>query len=151
MDAEARPAVTLEPITPDNWRACARLKVAPPQERFVAAVTYYLSLCAYDDGPWTPLAVHAGEEIVGFVMWAIDDDDDSFWIGGLVIDERHQRRGYGRAVVEQLVAQAQRESRTVALSYEPENMTARSLYSRLGFVETGETIDDEIIARRKTT
>lgn len=127
------------------------MEVAASQRGFVAPVTYYLSLCAYDDGPWSPLAALVGDEIVGFVMWGIDDVDESFWIGGLVIDERHQRQGYGRDVVEQLIWRARSERRPVALSYELENVAARSLYQRLGFVETGETIDNEVVARLHTT
>lgn len=46
-----------------------------------------------------PSRVRAGDEVVGFVMWGIDPTDESFWIGGLIIDRRHQRQGYGRAVV----------------------------------------------------
>jgi len=148
MGEDDRPSVSLSPITPENWRACAGLEVGGSQQEFVAPVTYYLSLCAYDGGPWSPLAVQVKGEVVGFVMWAIDDEEGSFWIGGLVIDRRHQRRGYGRSVVEQLVGRAERERRQVALSYEAENVAARSLYRELGFVETGETVDGEIVARR---
>lgn len=151
MGEEHPPGVSLSTITPNNWRACARLEVTGSQQEFVAPVTYYLSLCAYDEGPWNPLAVQVNGEVVGFVMWAIDDEDDSFWIGGLVIDRRHQRRGYGRNVVVQLLGRAERERRQVALSYEPENVGARLLYRELGFVETGETVDGEIVARRLST
>jgi diamine N-acetyltransferase len=35
----------------------------------------------------------------------------------------------------------------VALSYAPENRVARDLYLGLGFVESGEVEDDEIVAR----
>ena len=34
-------------------------------------MTYYLALCHYG-GVWHPLAVYAADEVVGFVMWAID-------------------------------------------------------------------------------
>jgi diamine N-acetyltransferase len=40
--------------------------------------------------------------------------------------------------------------REAALSYEPENTVARQLYASLGFVETDERVDDEIVARRPT-
>ena len=144
---ERPPLVTLEPVGPGNWRACAGLTVTPSQQRFVATVAYYLALCAYDDGTWNALAVRAAEDVVGFVMWAIDTDD-SFWIGGLVIDARHQKKGYGASVVDQMVSRAKEEGRSVALSYELDNTVARSLYGKLGFVETGETVDDEVVARR---
>ena len=150
------PSVTLRDVDDRTWRPCADLTVTPEQAEFVAPVTRYLALCAYSRGPWAPLAVLDGDEVVGFVMWGVDRDDDndedrdddSLWIGGLVIDQRHQRRGYGRAVVEALVERARAGGHSsVALSYQPHN-PARALYAALGFVETGETEGDEVVARR---
>src|SRR5438105_4167076 len=82
--------VVLGEVAAGNWRACAALEVADEQEEFVAPVAYYLALCAYGDSPWRPLAVRVRDEVVGFVMWGRDPADGSFWIGGLVIDRRHQ-------------------------------------------------------------
>jgi diamine N-acetyltransferase len=145
-------AVLLEDIGPDNWRACTALEVAEPQREFVAPVAYYLTLCAYDEGPWRPLAVRADGEVVGFVMWGVDPEDESFWIGGLVIDRRQQGRGHGRAVVARLLERAASSGHhEAALSYQPENTVARSLYSRMGFVETGEVDGDETVARKRLT
>jgi diamine N-acetyltransferase len=142
--------VTLEDVGADNWRACTALEVEQSQQRFVAPVAYYLALCAYGESPWQPLAVRSGDDVVGFVMWGIDPEDESFWIGGLTIDRRHQRRGYGRAVVAQLLERAASDGhRGAALSYDPQNTLARSLYSSMGFVETGELADDETVARRQ--
>jgi diamine N-acetyltransferase len=144
--------VVLEDVGADNWRACTALEVEQPQLRFVAPVAYYLAMCAYGNGPWHPLAVRVDEEIVGFVMWGIDPADESFWIGGLVIDRRQQRRGYGRAVVTQLLDRAASDGRhEAALSYDPQNKQARSLYASLGFVETGEVEGDETVARKRLT
>jgi diamine N-acetyltransferase len=88
---------------------------------------------------------------VGFVMHGVDPDDESAWIGGLVIDRAHQRRGVGRAVVDLLVARAAAEGRASALSYEPANAVAKSLYERAGFAETGERDGAEVVARRPLT
>jgi diamine N-acetyltransferase len=142
--------VILEDVHADNWRACTALEVEEPQQRFVASVAYYLALCAYGDSPWRPLAVRAGDEVVGFVMWGIDPADESFWIGGLIIDRRHQRQGYGRAVVAQLLERAASKGhREAALSYHTGNTLAQSLYASMGFVETGELVDDETVARKR--
>lgn len=144
--------VILEEVRAENWRACTALEVDEPQQHFVVPVANYLALCAYGDSPWHPLAVRVGEEIVGFVMWGVDPADESFWIGGLVIDRRYQRRGYGRAVVEALLERAVSEGHeTAALSYEPQNTVARSLYASMGFIETGEFDDDEAVARKRLT
>ena len=140
----------LEAVDAHNWQQCAALEVGQWQQRFVAPVTYYLALCAYGDSPWQPLAVRVGEAVVGLVMWGVDPEDQSFWIGGLVIDRRHQQRGYGRAVVAQLLDRAAADGhREAALSYDPENTLARSLYASMGFVETGEVVDDETVARKQ--
>jgi GNAT superfamily N-acetyltransferase len=70
-------------------------------------------------------------DVVGFVMWGVDPEDESFWIGGLIIDRRHQRRGYGRALVAQLLERAASDGhREAALSYDPQKRWLRSLSTR---------------------
>lgn len=142
------PTVELRDVTAANWRACADLEVTADQSEFVTPVTRYLCLCHYG-GVWNPLAVYAGGEWVGFVMWAVDADDASGWIGGLIVDRRRQRRGYGRAAVEALCARLRDEQgcRSFALSYAPGNVAARCLYASLGFTETDEREGDEVVAR----
>ena len=97
------PVVTLRPVDAGSWRDVAALTVAPGQERFVAAPTYYLALCAYGD-VWQPMSVHdADDRVVGFLMWGIDDEDGSCWLGGVLVDRAHQGRGVGRAAVVEAV------------------------------------------------
>jgi diamine N-acetyltransferase len=89
----------------------------------------------------------AGKEIVGFAMWAVDDAENSFWIGGLLVSAELQRRGYGRAAMELLLEiAAERGHKEVALTYQSAN-PAREFYRGLGFVETGEMEGDEVVAR----
>jgi diamine N-acetyltransferase len=81
-------------------------------------------------------------------MWALDDEDGSVWLGGLVIDAAAQGVGVGRATVMAFLRRfSQDGSVNVALSYSPDNTIARKLYADIGFVETGEMEDDEIVAR----
>jgi diamine N-acetyltransferase len=140
--------IELREVGAGNWRACADLEVAAEQRDFVSPVARYLCLCHYG-GVWQPLAVYAGDEVVGFVMWAVDPGDQSGWIGGLVIDQARQRRGYGRATVEALTRRLLETGgcSSCALSYSPSNAAARALYASMGFVETGEIEDDELVAR----
>jgi diamine N-acetyltransferase len=139
--------ISLEPVTEDNWRACAALSVRPDQQAFVNDVAYYLCMCHYGS-VWQPLAVVSGGEVVGFCIWGVDDDR-SRWIGGVVVDAARQRTGIGRALVVALRDRLAAEPGcpNVALSYSPDNTAARALYASLGFVETGEMEDDEIVAR----
>jgi diamine N-acetyltransferase len=140
--------VELSEVTADTWRACADLEVSAEQRGFVSPVARYLCLCHYG-GVWHPLAVTHDGKIVGFVMWAVDPDDRSGWVGGLVIGVEHQRRGYGRAALLILLERLRREQgcTSAAISYAPENTVAHDLYTSLGFAETGEREDDELVAR----
>lgn len=149
-----RPAVAVALVEVDatNWQAVAEVAPRPGQERFVAPITYYLCLGHYNQ-IWRSLAVVVDGKVVGHIMWAIDDADGSRWIGGVVIDAAAQGRGIGRAALLALIdrLRADPDCREVALSYNPENHVARKLYADLGFVETGEMEDDEIVARRPIT
>ena len=150
---DPRPVVRLRPVDAGSWRDVARLTVGPGQERFVAAPTHYLALCAYGD-VWHPMSVHGADDaVVGFLMWGIDDADGSCWLGGILVDVSQQGRGVGRAtVVEAIRLLRDQTGRTrFALSYQPDNVVARGLYASLGFVETGEVDDDEVVARLSTT
>ena len=121
-------AVELEPVDARSWRDCAALEVTDDQRAFVAPVTRYLALCAYDDGPWTPWAARLDGVVVAFTMIGLDPQDDSLWIGGLVVDATKQGLGLGRGVVESVVSQARHQARSsVALSVSPDNVRARRL------------------------
>ena len=148
---EPAAAVSLRPPDAVSRGAVEGLTVAPGQERFVAAPAHYLDLCA-SGGVWQPWAVHdtaATDAVVGFLMWAVDDEDGSVWLGGLFVDAAHQGRGLGRAAVVAAldVLRDRAGAAGFALAYHPANTVARGLYASLGFVETGEVDDDEVVAR----
>ena len=148
----ARMPIHLTPVDAENWRAVAALKVHETQRDWVAEPLYYLSLCHYSPTGWTPLAIlDGGDKVVGFLMWATDPEDGAAWLGGIIVDAQEQGRGIGRAAVEAALALlAEDHGKTsFALSYEPENVAARGLYGSIGFAETGEMEDTEVVARLK--
>ena len=146
--ANEQPQVCLRPVTRENWRAVARLKVTEAQREFVAEPCYYLALCCYG-GDWHPLAMDVEGQVVGLMMWAVDEKDGSCWLGGILVDQAVQGRGYGRRAVREAVSMLNREHgyRHFVLSYQPANLAARQLYQKLGFIETTEWEDDEVAAR----
>ena len=139
--------VTLHSVDRTNWRAVTRLTLAESQREFVAEPSYYLALCCYD-GTWKPLAVYLDEQLIGFMMWVVDPADGSCWLGGILIDQKHQRKGYGRLAIKAAIAKLAEEHgyQQFALSYSPEN-SAKHLYHSIGFKETEEWEGDEIVAR----
>jgi diamine N-acetyltransferase len=153
-------AVTLREITDENREAVRALRVAPGQERFVSSVSGALREAAgYPQGkPWWR-AVYAGDEPVGFVMlsWNVEPRPPEiigpWFLWKLLIDERHQGRGYGAEVVRQIAALVRAEGGSELLtSYVPEDDGPAGFYERLGFVPTGALDPDgEVIVRLTLT
>jgi len=141
-------SVVVEPVGAGNWRAVVNVAARRDQELFVMPVAWYLALCQYEGLGWKPYAIRQGNEYVGFVMAAVDEEENSYWIGGFVINAAHQRLGYGRKAMQILLKWGTAMGcDTAGLSYKPDNVTAKALYAGLRFVETGETSDDGIVAR----
>lgn len=148
MNRRSAPEVQLVDIDATNWREIANLAPHPEQQTFVADTTYYLCLSHFGQ-EWHCLGIESAGRIVGHIMWGLENDEG--WIGGLVIDATDQGRGIGTAAMEAICQRlaAMPEVEQLALSYQPTNETARRLYLRLGFTETGEMEGDEVVARRK--
>jgi diamine N-acetyltransferase len=144
--------ISLLPVNHDNWRDIAHLKVSEAQREFVAEPCYYLALCCYGND-WHPLAICLDEQVIGFMMWAIDPADGSCWLGGILVDQGWQRHGYGKQAVQAAITMLKREygHRHFALSYQPANLAAKNLYNKLGFIEMNEWEDSEIVARLSLT
>jgi diamine N-acetyltransferase len=149
-DRTGRP-VTLHAVDADNWRAVADCAPRDDQRDWVPALAArYLVLSSRED-TWTSLAVRAGDEVAGHIMWA-RDEDGSHWIGGMLIDAAHQGTGIGRAAVRTLASwlSAREDCTAVRLSYAPVNQAAAHLYTSLGFRPTGVEEDGEVVAELVT-
>jgi diamine N-acetyltransferase len=114
----------------------------------VASNLYSLAEC-HVEPTFTPLAIYAGDELVGFATTGYDDEAGRWWICRFMIDARRQGRGYGTAALRELI-DLMRERHgcdAIYLGYEPDNAVAQRLYARAGFAPTGEINDGEIVAR----
>ncbi|MCK7527514.1 MAG: GNAT family N-acetyltransferase [Ignavibacteriales bacterium] len=103
-------------------------------------------------GRWDfhPFGAHVNDTPVGFVMYCFNFNHPRFqaFIMRLMVDERFQGKGYGRAIMQQVldVFRENEQVKNVGISYEPHNESARKLYASLGFVEPGEMLEDETLA-----
>jgi hypothetical protein len=70
--------VPLQPVSRENWRACARLELQPDQARFVAPNVYSLAQ-ALTEPEDCPLVIYAGDTVVGFRLRALPDCD-AIWL-----------------------------------------------------------------------
>jgi diamine N-acetyltransferase len=148
----AHGTVTLHDVVADDRRDLLDLRVARDQRTFVGPVANYLAICLLDM-KWQPLAIRADAELVGFVMWSRSPFDGSYWIGGFQIDRLHQRRGQGRSALIALIEalRAKPGCHEIVLTYLPGNEVARRLYASLGFLESDEMLEDEVVARLGVT
>ncbi|MEA4870444.1 MAG: GNAT family N-acetyltransferase [Christensenella sp.] len=135
-----------------NYLPVLDLRVSPEQETFVASNQYSLAQ-AYAQPECVPLALYAENRPVGFAMYALDEDDHQYWIYRLMIDQRHQGKGYGRAAMTLLIDRirglSDEEHASILISFEPENQTARQLYESLGFLPDGRVMYGEVVYRLK--
>jgi diamine N-acetyltransferase len=138
--------VSLRQLSPDNARAVVALRVAPEQAQFVASNANSLA-DAYVHRELRPLAVYAGDELVGFVMYGQDPDDGNWWVVRMMIDERFQGQGYGRGAMVALIGLMREEHQceSIRLGVDPANQAAIRLYESLGFRDTGEVHYDEMV------
>jgi diamine N-acetyltransferase len=142
-------------VTKDNWKELTRLKVREDQTHFVASNLYSIAESQFGDeyeGHWDlyPFGIYDGETPVGFLMYGynFEHPKQQAFIIRLMVDEKHQGKGYGRFGMQRMleIFRAEERIRCVGISYEPENEAARKLYASLGFEETGEVVGGEVVA-----
>ena len=144
---KSKPAISLRPVTRDNFHDVVELKVREDQKTFVAPNVYSIAESKYY--PWmTPEAIYAGETLVGFTMTGYSEKDAAVWIIRLMIADGFQGKGYGREAMRQIIANlsARPDCDRILISYEPENRVAKMLYASLGFAPTGEIRYGEEVA-----
>ncbi|MGE6261030.1 GNAT family N-acetyltransferase [Heyndrickxia sporothermodurans] len=49
-------------------------------------------------------AIYSKEDLVGFIVYCTKlDKDDNYWISAIMIDKKHQGKGYGKAAMGMLI------------------------------------------------
>lgn len=141
----------LKPITKDNWVKAISLKVREDQRNFVTTNAVSLAQLNFLEN-FHAKGIYNDEEMVGFALYGIDEDDHEYWIYRMMIDEKHQGKGYGkeavRLVIEDIKNMKEDCHQTITLSYEPTNVHAKCVYEKMGFKEVeGLIIGDEQVSR----
>ena len=153
----------LEKINGKNVWDILKLKVRKEQENFVASndisiIEAYTAITG--NGCAFPFGIYDNDTPIGFLMIGFGTDDywedaplvaaDNYNLWRLMIDEKYQNKGYGKKAVKLALEFIKSfpcgKAEYCWLSYEPENDVAHHLYHSFGFVETGETDGNELIA-----
>jgi GNAT superfamily N-acetyltransferase len=138
-------SIELREITEANREAVLALHAGSAEGRFVSSVADSLEEAAEtpEGSPWYR-AVYPDGEPVGFVMvsWNVTprppDIIGPWFLWKLLVDERHQGKGIGRAVVLEVVRLIRAEGASELLtSHAVGEGGPDGFYERLGFVPTG--------------
>ena len=142
-------------ITEDNYHELIDLEVKPDQKNcfyFKSTKPNMMSLAeAYVRKSGEVLAVYNGDTMIGCIyyqLYTLPDGKKEAWITRLMLDQRYQGKGFGRKTMEMLIAWIKKEAGEnlrIGLSYEPENVLAKSLYDSLRFVPNGEETAGQVV------
>ena len=139
------PEVVLREITRENFSECASLTVEPWQVELVATNLKSLAEAKIDSALF-PFAIYDRAAVgspldrhrmLGFTMLEIRRGVG--FIVRLMIDKEHQRKGYGRAAMVEVIRQLRLhpEVRLIATSHRRKNEAASKLCRELGFRDWG--------------
>jgi len=157
--------VEFRKITFNNMDECFSIAVHKEQEAFVSNVMETLAQ-AYvmsETTPTTAYGVYVNDVVVGFIIYGYHTGQglgseifvkNCYHIWCIIVDKNHQGKGYGRQMVEKMIAEIKTlphdKGDYIYTSYDLGNVTSKTLFDSLGFVDTGERFDDdddEIIVR----
>ncbi|MCP4600725.1 MAG: GNAT family N-acetyltransferase [Proteobacteria bacterium] len=143
---DSKQPIELCEITMDNFYECIDMSVAEHQQGFVASNMYSLAE-AKADGVSIPLAIYSSGVMVGFIMYNFDSESGTGYIDRLMVAAEHQRRGYGRAAMLEVISRLRNTPGCLRIrtSFDPPNTVADALYQGLGFRRTGEVDGGEIV------
>ena len=135
--------ITFREITSDNYSQVLNLKISPEQEaaKFVSPVVRSLADAWFyrEEGITYPKAIYADEDLVGFIMYELDTEEQQVFIWRFLIDQRYQGKGYGRQTIEAVLAMAKEQAQItkVVADYVDGNEPMKKILLDLGFEETG--------------
>ncbi len=149
------PALYLRDVDLSNYYPVMMLELADDQRDFVWTNSGPLAEAAYVPG-FRPRALYLGDDPVGLGLWGpyypgyayeSAPEPGAYIIDHVMIDRHHQGRGFGRRLVDMMIAEMRgiADCRRILLAVEPRNTNAIALYRKLGFEDIGRTHEDDIL------
>jgi len=146
--------INLQKITSKNCFEICKLKadekyVATNEKSMIEAYAYYVE---NGEGPLA-YGIYHDETPVGFIMaeYCHDKDDNDgkpyYYLWRMMIDNNYQDKGYGKAalslLIQEIKASPKGKIEKLFTSVVPGDTGPAGFYEKLGFVKTGEMVEDE--------
>ena len=151
MNSHSDHTLHFEAVNSRNRAEVEHLEVFAEQSGFIESVTQCLQEADKLE-LWRPVGIYDRGMLIGFAMYGYfpEPAPGQVWLDRLLIDKKYQGKGFGRQTLDAAMALIRTypfgKADKVWLSYEPENVRAREIYRKYGFVENGEMCGNEIIA-----
>ena len=109
----------LKTITKDNWFQAVSLRVREDQVNLVASNAVSLAQLNFLEN-FHAKGIYQDDDMIGFTLYGIDEEDHEYWIYRLMIDQKYQGKGYGKESLK-LVIEDIRTTR--AITYQTTKIT----------------------------
>ncbi|WP_034439964.1 GNAT family N-acetyltransferase [Clostridium ihumii] len=141
----------LRKVDESNFIECFNLKLGYGQDKFVSHPIRSLAQAYVYYNQCTPFVACKDNMIIGYVMVIYDYDEETYNIWHMMIDEKYQGKGYGTKVIKLCIDYIKTKpfgkSNNIILTCNIDNTHAIYIYEKLGFKDTGERDDDEMIMK----
>jgi diamine N-acetyltransferase len=136
-------SISLQEITQDNFFTCMQLSVRKDQP-FVASNSFSVAESKIFPN-WITNAIYSDEEMVGFMMYTLDYEENELYLCRFMIDQKQQGKGYGKAALDLLKEIAMRDEKIkkIKLSTDPKNENGIRIYEKFGFIDSKYMEDGE--------
>ena len=141
----------LRKIDESNFIECFNLSLGEGQDRFVSHPIRSLAQAYVYYNQCTPFGLYSNDTIVGYVMVIYDYDNETYNIWHMMIDEKYQGKGYGsiaiKLCIDYIKSKPFGSSNDVILTCNIDNSIAIHIYEKIGFKDTGERDDNELVMK----
>ncbi len=132
--------ITFKPVDESNYMDVINCRMAEGQKGYVEDNLFSLAEC-YIYPNFIPKAMYADDELIGFVLYYfVEDDPDYVFLHRIMIDEKKQGRGYGKATLLACCELFKEEFPSIGcveLQHYPDNVAGDRLYTACGFENLG--------------
>lgn len=146
--------ITFKKINADNVIDVIKLskQLTKYQKRCVAPNAVSLAQAYAENKRAWPRAIYLGDQLIGFVMIALWDDEiplqdrPSYYLWRFMIAKQYQHHGYGHQVLDLLVKKCLlNKIKTLYVSCGMEQDQPYKFYINYGFVDTGRNDGEQIL------
>lgn len=146
MAVDKDSVVTLREVTKETVREVIDLEVGESQRNLVAPNAVSIAEAYFEENAWFR-AIYVDDTPVGFMMTYEEPERPFYYLWRFMIAERYQGMGFGREAMKLLIerVEANPEAKELKVSAVPEEGGPIPFYEGLGFVDTGEVHDGEMV------